>query len=162
MDAEMRIERLEQQLQEALTRIDAAADYAASAGVTHIRAPEQKFIEELSGGYPFGNQYNFGITFEGTSIFVWRGLLYHAGEAVIWHGPTSWPLSPTITGLANGDMVCIVYSVASKTISIEVRDPFSDHDGDVIRALCVVAVDDETARLGRWYGGGVEIRVMGA
>jgi hypothetical protein len=113
-----------------------------------------------SGGYPFGPRWNFGIGFDGDAMRVYSGVCYHAGKKLAWAGPgTGNPA--TVTGLTDGAVVCVVYTLATRVLSIAVRDPAEDYGGEIVRALCSVKVANNIASLDKWYGGGFELGIKG-
>lgn len=139
-------------------RSDAVAEALSESDLIQ----ELPIVEELQMEYPFGKYYNFGVQFSEDDIVVHAGVIYHAGMAIEWGGPVyADDPSPTVTGLSDWDVVCIVYTIATGVVSIGVRDPIYDYGGEIIRALCKVRVVRGIASLAKWYGGGVECRVVG-
>ena len=130
----------------------------AVAGALHARrviaAPHH------SEGLPYGQRFNFGIAFMGSGILVYGGILYAAGVKLEWAEPAD-VTEPTIETLANNDIVCVVYTIATQATSIAVRSPAQDYGGEVIRGLCKVSVAGGVARLAKWYGGGIDLGIKG-
>lgn len=123
------------------------------AGKLRVSQPYQ------SDPYPYGASWNFGVAFADATIEVYAGLVYNAGVAIAWPGAV--PGTPSVTGLANDDFVCVVLDYDAGTIGIDKRSTLSDTDGDIIRVLCQVQVISGVASLKKWYWPNAEIGAKG-
>lgn len=123
------------------------------AGAMHAR---REVTRPSQSRFPFGEQWNFGIEIQSLSITIHPGIVYHAGTA---YGLSA---KKTLTDLADNDVVCLIFGFGDHSVDVGVREPYYDHDGEVIRALCRISVASGTARLDKWYGGGIEIGLVGA
>ena len=144
-----------------LQTIQAAQIRAGAARITSGSLQARREIDRPGAqSYPFGARWNVGIGFSGDAMRVYSGVCYHAGKKLAWAGPgTGNPA--TVTGLTDGAVVCVVYTLATRVVSIAVRDPAEDYGGEIVRALCSVKVANNIASLDKWYGGGFELGIKG-
>ena len=90
-------------------------------------------------GYPYGEQWNFGITIDGADVTVHRGIFYHGGE-VFYFGNSS----KTVT-VASGGWVVAEYNPVKEKVDIKAEPsgfPGGDDDGKVRRYLYQFVVEE--------------------
>lgn len=108
-------------------------------------------------GYPYGPLWNFGVTFEGLSVTVHGGVLYHAGKARV----RGEPVGADIASLADGDLVCLIITDGG-AISVATRSGMDDSDGDFVRVLFKASVTGDTASIAKWYGAPSDLGAKGS
>lgn len=140
-----RVESLEAELEDVLSQLEARqAPPPPAMGVPQRQA---------SAHCPFGDVRNFGVRLEGADIRVSPGLAYHAGVPY-------YTAETLLEDVEDGDNICLKYHYVTG-VTVIATDLDGDSDGDIIRVLGVVAVTGGSARISKWYGGGVEISAKG-
>lgn len=141
------------ELLSAILRTEAEAG-DAGGGMVGGEGKRPDMQARIGDGYPYGDKWNFGVEFSEDDVTVHGGVIYRAGVAY----ERVNQIGPSITGLADGDLVCLVIG---STVDVQVRTSMSDTDGDFVRVLFRASVSNGVADIDKWYGGGIELGAKG-